>query len=62
MKNSEKIYTTKTYNQFTGIDHINFNGVYTYIKIIHIPNKGPGDIDNLNSAYSGTFDKLLYRS
>lgn len=53
---------TKTYNQFTGIDHINFNGVYTYIKIIHIPNKGPGDIDNLNSAYSGTFDKLLYRS
>ncbi len=53
---------TKIYNQFTGIDHINFHGVFTYIKIIHIPSKGPGDVDNLNTNYTGTFDKLLYRS
>jgi len=56
------IIYTKTYTQFSGIDYANINGVYTYLKVIYIPAKGPTDIDNLNTAYSGTFDKLLYRS
>lgn len=54
---------TKTYNGFTGVDYSNFNGVYSYIQIMVIPDKGPLDTDNRdNQAYRGTFDKLLYRS
>lgn len=53
---------TKTYNGTTGIEHLNFNGIYSYIRIIHIPAKGPTDPDNDNPAYYGSFDKALYRS
>jgi len=55
--------STQTYTGFTGVDYINFNGVYSYIQIMVIPDKGPLDIDNRdNQTYRGTFDKLLYRS
>ena len=53
---------TKTYNGTSGIDYLNFNGVYSYIRIIHVPAKGPTDPDNDNPAYFGSFDKFLYRS
>lgn len=53
---------TKTYNNFTGIDSLNFSGIYTYIRIVHIPSQGPGDPDNDNPAWYGLFDKVLYRS
>lgn len=52
----------KTYDGFTGIDTFNFNGVYSYIRVIHVPAKGPTDPDNDNPAYYGSFDKVLYRS
>lgn len=52
----------KTYNDKTGVDMLNFNGVYSYIRIMHIPAKGPTDPDNDNPAYYGSFDKVLYRS
>ena len=51
------------YNGFTGVDYVNFNGVYSYIQIMYVPDQGPLDTDNRdNISYRGTFDKLLYRS
>jgi hypothetical protein len=52
---------TRTYNGFSGIDYINFNGIYSYINVMYVPAKGPGDSVNNNPAYYGSFDKLLYR-
>ena len=46
------VVATETYNQFTGVDYANFNGVFSFVRIRYIP-------DSLNT---GTFDKLLYRS
>jgi hypothetical protein len=53
---------TRTYNGTSGIDYLNFNGVYSYIRIMHVPAQGPIDLDNDNPAYYGSFDKVLYRS
>ena len=52
---------TVVYNGFTGIDYVNFAGVYTYIRIMYIPAKAPTDTDNDNPAFFGSFDKALYR-
>lgn len=54
--------TTKTYNTFTGIDSLNFNGIYSYVRFVHVPTQGPGDPDNDNPAWFGSIDKVLYRS
>jgi hypothetical protein len=53
---------TTVYTDFTGIDYLNFNGVYSYVRIFHTPATAPGDSTNDNPAYFGSFDKLLYRS
>jgi hypothetical protein len=53
---------TKTYNGFTGIDPINFKGVYTYIRIVHVPATAPAESNNDNPSFFGSFDKALYRS
>lgn len=53
---------TKIYNGTNGIDYVNFNGVYSYIRIVHVPAQGPTDLDNDNPAYFGSFDRALYRS
>lgn len=54
---------TIEYNGFTGIDYINFEGVFSYVNFLIVPAKGPTDYDNIdNQNYRGTFDKLLYRS
>jgi len=53
---------TRTYNNFTGVDYINFNGVFSYLRIMHIPATAPGESQNDNPAYYGSFDKILYRS
>lgn len=54
---------SRVYTGFTGVDYVNFNGVYSYIQILVIPEKGPLDLDNKdNQNYRGTFDKFLYRS
>jgi hypothetical protein len=53
---------TKTYNGFTGIDYTNINGVFTYIRIMHVPATAPGESDNDNPAFYGSLDKVLYRS
>ena len=57
------VVDTREYSGFTGIDYINFNGVYSYIEVRHIPELGPLDLDNLtNTEYRGSIDKVLYRS
>jgi hypothetical protein len=56
------VVETLTYNGFTGIDYVNFNGVYSYVQFRYVPAKGPTDTDNRNPAFSGTVDKILYRS
>lgn len=57
------VVAARGYDQFTGIDYINFNGVYSYIEVRYIPAQGPLDLDNLsNIEYRGTIDKALYRS
>ena len=53
---------TITYDGETGVKYANFNGVFTYIRIKHIPAKGPMSNDNRDTSYSGTLDKILYRS
>jgi len=54
--------TSLVYDGFDGIDYYNFNGIYSYIRIVYIPAKDSLGMDNTDTAYSGTFDKVLYRS
>lgn len=53
---------TKTYTGTSGIDTINFNGVYSYIRIIYVPATAPAESVNDNPSFFGSFDKALYRS
>lgn len=53
---------TRQYNGYTGIDYVNFNGIFTYVRFMHVPATAPAESDNDNPAYYGTFDKVLYRS
>jgi hypothetical protein len=54
--------STKTYTGFTGIDYTNFNGVFTYIRIMYIPATAPAESTNDNPNFFGSVDKALYRS
>jgi hypothetical protein len=54
--------TSRTYSNFTGVDYINFNGVYSYIRLMYIPATKPGESTNDNPLYFGSFDKVLYRN
>ena len=51
----------KTYDGFTGIDYVNFTGIFTHIRVKYIPAKDPSTQQNGDTAYTGTFDKALYR-
>lgn len=53
---------TRTYNGFSGVDYLNFNGVFSYIRVIYIPATAPAESTNDNPAYYGSFDKAQYRS
>lgn len=53
---------TRVYDNFTGIDYVNFNGVFTYIRFMHIPDTAPAGLDNDDPSYYGSLDKVLYRS
>jgi len=52
---------TRTYNGYTGVDYVNFNGVYTYVRIMYVPAVAPAESTNNNPAFFGSFDKVLYR-
>lgn len=51
----------KTYTGFTGVDYVNFNGIFTGVRVKYIPAKNPATQLNNETTYSGTFDKILYR-
>jgi hypothetical protein len=53
---------TLNYNDFTGIDYINFNGVFTYVRVMFVPGIKPGDSANDDPHFYGSVDKVLYRS
>jgi len=55
------VIATLNYNQFTGIDYVNFNGIFSKIRVKYIPSKNPANNQNNDISYTGTFDKLLYR-
>lgn len=52
---------TRTYNGFDGIDYFNFNGIFSYVRFTYIPAVAPGESQNNNPEYYGSFDKVLYR-
>jgi hypothetical protein len=52
---------TQTYNGFSGIDYFNFNGIFSYVRFTYIPATAPGESNNNNPNYYGSFDKVLYR-
>lgn len=51
-----------SYDQYTGIDYINFNGVFSSIRVRYIPEKNPVTQLNNDVNYAGTVNKILYRS
>jgi hypothetical protein len=53
--------SVKTYNGFTGIDYVNFNGVFSYVRVVNVPAPNLTG-NNTDTAFSGTVDKVLYRS
>jgi len=52
---------TRTYTGFSGIDYVNFNGVYSYVRIMYVPAVAPAESVNNNPTFFGSFDKVLYR-
>lgn len=60
---SYSIIQTLTYDGFSGVDYVNFNGVFTYVSILYVPAAAPGaGYNNNDPTYYGSFDKVLYRS
>lgn len=55
------VISSKTYNNFSGIDYVNFTGVFSKVRFRYIPDKNPVTQQNNDTAYSGTVDKVLYR-
>jgi hypothetical protein len=54
--------TTLNYYGFNGIDYINFNGVYSYVRVYYVPATAPAESANDNPSFFGSLDKILYRS
>jgi hypothetical protein len=54
--------STKSFNGYSGVDYINFNGIFNHIRVRYIPAKNPDTQQNDDTEYAGTFDKVLYRS
>ena len=53
--------SSKHYSGFTGVDYVNFNGVFSYVRFMYIPDTAPVEGTNNNPSFYGSFDKLLYR-
>jgi hypothetical protein len=51
----------RIYDGFTGVDYVNFNGLFSYIRIVYVPQPDLTG-NNDNPAFYGSFDKVLYRS
>jgi hypothetical protein len=53
---------SRYYTNFTGIDYFNFQGVWSYTRLRYVPDIGAYPGLNDQTQYTGTVDKLLYRS
>jgi hypothetical protein len=53
---------SRTYTGFSGVDYMNFNGIYTYIRLLIVPATAPAGSTNDDPSFFGSFDKALYRS
>lgn len=56
------VIKTLTYDGMSGIDYVNFNGVFSKIRFRYIPAKDPVTQENNVVEFAGTVDKILYRS
>ena len=52
---------TRNYTGFSGVDYVNFNGVFTYVRVMYVPAVAPAESTNNSPAFFGSFDKVLYR-
>lgn len=59
----DKYFTIESrhYTGFSGIDYANFNGVFTYVRFMYIPDTAPAASNNDDPSFYGSFDKVLYR-
>jgi len=48
---------TRGYDGYTGVDYVNFNGVFSYIRIVYIPATRPADSNNNDPSYSDHLTK-----
>lgn len=58
-------YTTiasNRYDRVTGVKYVNFNGVFSHIRVRHVPDPDPATGQNDDPTVTGTIDKILYRS
>lgn len=55
------VISNRSYNQFTGIDYINFNGKFSKIRVRYIPAKNPATNQNNDVTYAGTVDRAQFR-
>lgn len=53
---------TRTYNKFSGVDYVNFNGIFSFVRVMYVPALSPAASDNNDTIFAGTFDKVQYRS
>ena len=53
---------TKTYTGFTGPDYVNFNGIFSYVRVRFIPTASPITSHNNDTTYAGSLDRVQYRS
>jgi hypothetical protein len=56
------VISDKSYSTFSGIDYVNFYGVWQWVRVKYIPTQNPDTQDNRDLGYRGTVDKILYRS
>lgn len=62
-ENFNKYFTisTRHYTGSTNIDYVNFNGVFSYVRFMYVPDTAPAESNNDNPAFYGSLDKVLYR-
>ena len=46
----------------TDVKYFNFNGIFSHVRVRHIPDKDPVTGQNDDPTVTGTVDKILYRS
>lgn len=56
------VISDKSYNNFSGIDYTNFNGLFSKVRVRYIPAINPTTNENTGTSFAGSVDQVLYRS